>query len=146
MKSILLNNEDVTVADLTDSQRKKLSFERRPGRALPVPFFKKGTEFEGDFALHLVKTGQAAPSDEECRKACGLTEQQLAKLGRVNSAALVGITGEKDTAMFLAGAIEGYGPGSTDENPVYIKGPNWDAWHEAANEVTKESTKDPLNG
>ena len=141
MKAALLNDEDVTLSALPAGYQSKLSF--RPGNP-PVPYFKKGTEFEGDHALFLVRNGQASPSDEECRVACGLTPDQLRKVGLTHAAALAGIVGDKDRTMFLAGAITGYGPGSTEENPVYVKGPNWDAWQEAAGEVAAKVTQDPL--
>lgn len=141
MKAILLNDEDVTLKELPESYQAKLSF--RPGK-IPKPYFKKGTEFEGEHALFLVGNGQASPSDDECRVACGLTPGQLSKVSRTHAAALAGITGEKDMAMFMAGAITGYGPGTTDETPVYLKGPNWDAWQEATRDVVATVTKDTI--
>lgn len=144
MKAILLADEDVTLNDLPPEYVNKLGFVRRKGRQLPVAIFPKGTEFEGPHALHLVSTGQAMPSDDECKAACGMTPGQLARNSRAYSAAANGIGGEKDLAMFLAGAIDGYGPGSTDENPVYIHGPNWKAWQEAATEVAQSAKADTL--
>lgn len=37
----------------------------------------------------------------------------------------------EDQELFLTGVILGYAKGSSRANPIYIHGPNWDAWNDA---------------
>lgn len=142
MKAVLINDEEVTVAGMPEDLVKKLSFRRKPGKQFPSAYFARGTELEGEIALTLVRNGQATPADEECRVKCGMSADQIDKASRTNAAALAGIRGERDMAMFLAGAINGYAAGSTDADPKYVPGPNWDAWQAAENEVAQEQNSD----
>ena len=95
----------------------------------------KGTIVEGAEALLRVSTGQCTPFDEECVAAVGATQQQLEATQRQYLAASVGIKGKKDMELFMAGVIEGYGPKTTDENPVYLPGANYDAWQAAKDKL-----------
>lgn len=140
MKAALLNDEDATVQEMPAELIKKLAFRAVPGK-LPQPYYPRGTEFEGPMAVTLVRNGQAAPADAECRQACGMTEGQLEKASRTNAAALAGIRGERDMAMFLAGAINGYAPGTTDAEPKYVPGPNWEAWQAAERAVLSQDAE-----
>jgi hypothetical protein len=88
----------------------------------------KGTIIDGDEALLRVATGQCAPLDEECAVACGRSTAQLESTQRKYLAAERGIKGVKDTELFMAGIIEGYAEGTTDDKPVYLPGPNYAAW------------------
>lgn len=90
--------------------------------------YPKGTAFTGLHAVQLVKTGQANPDDEECAKAANMTEQQLSVKQRENLAAIAGIKGKEDHELFMAGVIEGYDAGTTDDSPIYIHGPNWELY------------------
>jgi len=91
----------------------------------------KGTVVEGAEALLRVRTGQAEPIDEECAAACGMTSAQLGATQRAYLAAMAGIRGKKDLDLFMAGVIDGYGPGTTDDAPVYKPGKNWQKWLDA---------------
>lgn len=91
----------------------------------------KGTVVEGDEALLRVKTGQAKPIDEECAKACGMTEAELARCHREYLSAMAGIRGKQDQELFMAGVIDGYEPGTTDEKPIYKPGKLWDKYQAA---------------
>lgn len=101
----------------------------------------KGTVVEGDEALLRVGTGQAAPIDEECAEACGMTPAQLKSTQRMYAAAMAGIRGKKDTELFMAGVIDGYDKGSTDDNPKYIPGKNWQAFQDAKAASEKEKSE-----
>ena len=129
MKAKLSLNQDADLSTMTDEYKVKLKFEKRGGKM--TAFYPLGTEFEGEHALALVLNGQADPSDEECTEAAGLKPDQLLVVQRKYLAASRGIKGKKDLEMFMAGAIEGYTPESTDDKVIYQKGPNWDAWQAA---------------
>lgn len=144
MKAILNLDQFADLDALPPEYQSKISFVLETGRETPSAIFPKGTIFEGAHALHLVKTGQASPADDECAAACGMNQAQITVNNRKYAAAMAGIKDKKDLAMFMAGAIEGYGPGTTDEKPVYVKGPNWEAWQAATAGVVAESVKDSL--
>ena len=91
----------------------------------------KGTVIEGEDALFRVKTGQCEPFDEECAVAVGMSPADIEARQRAYLAASVGIKGARDLELFMAGAIEGYAPGTTDGKPLYIHGPNWSACQKA---------------
>jgi hypothetical protein len=91
----------------------------------------RGTVVEGEEALLRVRTGQAKPIDEECAKACGLTAGELARCQREYMSAMAGIRGKKDQELFMAGVIDGYEPGTTDEKPIYKPGKLWDKYQAA---------------
>ncbi len=101
----------------------------------------KGAVVEGDEALLRVKTGQAAPIDEECAKACGMSTAELSARKREYLAASAGIKGKKDMELFMAGVIDGYLPGTTDEKPVYKPGENWAVFEAAKQEAKAEAEK-----
>jgi hypothetical protein len=91
----------------------------------------KGTVVDGDEALLRVRTGQAKPIDEECAAACGMTAGELSRCQREYMSAMAGIRGKKDQELFMAGVIEGYEPGTTDEKTIYKRGPLWDKYQAA---------------
>lgn len=142
MKAKLRLNQDADLDTVTDAYKVKLQFEKRHGKM--VAYYPKGTEFEGEHALALVLNGQADPSDAECAEAAGMKPEQLEVVQRKYLAASRGIKGKKDFEMFMAGAIEGYTPESTDEHVIYEKGPNWDAWQLAEQQAKAEITKDTI--
>lgn len=138
MKAALNLPHDADLTTIPDAYRPKLAFELRAGKM--VAHYPKGTEFEGDHALALIQNGQACPIDEEAAKACGMSPEQLQGKQREYLAAVKGIKGKKDMEMFLAGAIEGYEPGTS----TYIKGPQWDAWQAAESAATAAITADVI--
>jgi hypothetical protein len=101
------------------------------GREIVEWVIPAGTVVEGDEALLRVGTGQAAPIDDECAAACGMTSAQLDIAQRAYRAAMAGIRGKKDHELFMAGVIDGYAPGSTDEKPIYQPGKNYQKWLDA---------------
>jgi hypothetical protein len=98
----------------------------------------KGTVVEGEEALLRVSTGQAEPVDEECSKACGMTPAQLVVAQRNYMSAMAGIRGKKDHELFMAGVIDGYEPGSTDDKPIYKPGKLWDKYQAALKAKTED--------
>lgn len=142
MKAVLHLDQDADLTTITPEYQAKLAFRKERGKM--VAYFPKGCEFEGEHAIALVGTGQASPSDDECAVACGMTPEQI-KAKRINYAAdAAGVRGTKDREMFLAGAILGYAEGTTDEKPIYIKGPNWDAWQAAEQAEKAKAEKDVI--
>lgn len=126
MKAVLNLDQGADMSVLPPEYQDKIRFY--PDRSA---YFPKGTEFEGDHALELCKTGQASPADDECSKALGRSPAQQRIDARKYLAAVAGIKGAKDMELFMAGVIEGYDKGTTDEEPKYLPGPNWDKWQEA---------------
>jgi hypothetical protein len=118
---------------LPRSYREKVKPVTRPGATDISWIFPKGTVFDGDHAVFLVKTGQATPIDDECRQACGMTTEQLdtAQIGYVMDS--LGINDPKHRDMYAGGVILGF-----DKDGEFIPGPNWDAYQQAIKELEKE--------
>lgn len=137
MKAACLHDLSINIATAPESLSKPAVpvFEGEEVVAWIVP---KGTVLEGEQALIRVSHGQAEPVDEECAKACGLSSEQLSRAQRTNLGAERGIRGKKDHDLFMAGVIDGYAPGSTDEKPIYLPGKQWDRY-QAALKAKKEA-------
>ncbi len=60
-----------------------------------------------------------------------MTAGELARCQREYLSAMAGIRGKKDQDLFMAGVIDGYDKGTTDEKTVYKPGPKWDAYQAA---------------
>lgn len=131
-----------------------LNIENAPEfyRAVAQPVFKlgtfgkvmewvlpKGTIVEDPAeAVLRCQTGQAAPYDEECAVACGMTPAELIRAQRLCLCAMAGIRGKEDQDLFLAGVIDGYAPGTTDEKTIYKPGPKWDVYQAALAKKAEE--------
>lgn len=136
MKAIYLLDQSVNIHTAPNAWREKCKPVVNAAGNVNDWIIPKGTVIDGDEALLRVSTGQCAPFDDECAMACGQTARQLEATQRMYLAASKGIKGKKDIELFMAGIIEGYDKGTTDENPVYLPGPNWAAWQEAKTEIT----------
>lgn len=77
-------------------------------------------------AAFLVRTGQAAPGDDECAKAAGLSDEEIIRKQRLYRSAIAGIRGKEDLELFMADVILGY-----DKKMDYIPGPNWESYQAA---------------
>lgn len=130
MKAVLALDQFCDVSKVTEENRHKIKWvKERPNRIVAI--YPKGTEFEGEMAIQLCRTGQATPSDEECAKELGLTQAQIDSLQvdyRMNS---LGIHRKEDRELYRAGVILGY-----DKDLNYIPGPNWDAYMQAIEETS----------
>ncbi len=130
MKAACLHDLSINIANAPESLSKPAVpvFDGEEVVGWIVP---KGTVLEGEQALIRAMHGQAEPVDEECAKACGMSPEQLSRAQRSNLGAERGIRGKKDNDLFMAGVIDGYGPGSTDEKPIYLPGKNYQKWLDA---------------
>ena len=129
MKAKLVLDQFADVSALTDEQRTQIVF--KPGyRGRLDAVFPAGTEFSGEDALRLCKTGQAAPSDDECSKKLGWTAAQLAAAQTSYKMDTLGINRKEDRELYMAGVIAGY-----DEKLNYIPGQNWNAYNKAKTEA-----------
>lgn len=137
MKSTLVVDCEVNAVTLPEYLRPTMKWKRRSKDAKPEAYLPAGTMFDGPQALFLCRTGQAAAADQECVEALGMTPAEAAVAQRKHLAAAAGIKGQNDHELFMAGVIDGYGPGTTDTKPVYKPGKNWAAYAEALGE-TKE--------
>lgn len=136
MKSVLLNDEGADITTATDSQKKmikNIGTDKTPKHVYP-----KGTVFEGPQAIFLVKTGQAEPLDDECRKACGLDDAQRAVQQENYLMDLMGINKPEHRDMFRAGIILGF-----DSELNFIPGPNWDKFQEEKQKLAQEDEIEP---
>lgn len=125
MKSKLVLQQEADMATLFPGDADKIRFVKsRSGKAIAV--FPAGTEFDGDRALFLCKTGQASPSDEECAKELGLSQAQIDSLQMDYRMTDLGIHRKEDRELYRAGVITGY-----DSDLNYIPGPNWEAYQDA---------------
>lgn len=132
MKAKLVLDQFCDLSKVTEENRSKVRF--RPGKhGKADAIYPAGTEFEGEMAIALCRTGQAAPSDEECAVKLGLSPEQLAVLQVEYKMNSLGINRKEDRELYRAGVILGY-----DEKLNYIKGPNWAAYQEAIEEAETE--------
>ena len=138
MQAIYLLDQSVNIITAPNAWREKCRPVLNEAGEVSDWIIPKGTIVEGDEALLRVGTGQCSPFDEECVAAVGATQQQLEATQRQYLAASVGIKGKKDLELFMAGVIEGYGAGTTDEKPVYLPGANFDAWQAAKDALQKQ--------
>lgn len=135
MKARLNLDQFADITKVTEANRDKLKF--KPGRSsaggpVSIAYYPQGTEFEGDMALFLCRTGQASPSDDECAKALNLTQEQIESLRVEYTMNTLGINRKEDRALYRAGVILGY-----DEKLQYIKGPKWDEYQAAKEQASK---------
>lgn len=134
MKAAFLNDATCNIENAPDFYR-EVAVARFANGSDGTPLLEwvipKGTVVEGEEALRVVETGQAEPVDEECAKACGMTAGQLKRCQRNYLSAMAGIRGKGDHELFMAGVIDGYEPGTTDEKPIYKPGPKWDVYQAA---------------
>jgi hypothetical protein len=129
MKAILRLQQFADLDTATPENKAKMGFVRgktREGKPTAVAVYPAGTEFEGQMALQLVATGQAIPSDDECRKACGKTQDELNKLAQEYEMNVKGINDPAHRELYKAGVITGY-----DKDGKFMPGPMWEAYHEA---------------
>lgn len=141
MQAIYLLDQSVNIHTAPNAWRNKCKPVVNAAGDVTEWIIPKGTVIDGDEALLRVSTGQCAPFDDACAKACGQTSGQLDATQRKYLAAERGIKGKKDHELFMAGVIEGYDKGTTDENPIYLPGPNWSAWEQAKTEIKTEKSE-----
>jgi hypothetical protein len=91
---------------------------RDNGPGKPETRLEIGHIHERHDAYLLVHAGMAVPEDDECRKACGMTDAQIAEVVKAQNAVSKGIAPE-DYDKFHRGEILGY-----NEDGSYIPGPN----------------------
>lgn len=133
MKAALVLDQFADTSLLTDEQRTQIKFKPM-GKGKFDAVFPAGTIFEGDDAIRMCKTGQAAPYDEECAKEVGFSAAKLKSLQLEYKMNTLGINNKNDRELYRAGVILGY-----DSKLEYLRGPNWDAYNNAKQESeTKE--------
>lgn len=135
MKAVYLLDQSVNIHSAPDAWRSQCKPVVDKSGNVTDWIIPKGAVIEGNEALLRVQTGQCAPFDDECADAVGMNKQELASVQRKYLAASRGINDEKDLALFMAGVIEGYEPGTTDEAPIYKPGPNYANWVKAKEEA-----------
>lgn len=128
MKAVLALDQFCDVSKVTEENRHKIKWVKERSNRL-VAIYPKGTEFEGEMAIQLCRTGQATPSDEECAKELGLSSAQIESLQIEYKMDTLGINRKEDRELYRAGVILGY-----DKDLNYIHGPNWDAYMQAIQE------------
>lgn len=137
MKSRLVLDQDADVTTATEAYRKKIRYVARDGRKGPVAIYPKDTEFDGEHAVLLVKTGQAVPVDDECRKACGMSADQIDAQQVNYQMDSIGIHDPEAREMYRGGIISGIDP----ETGEYIPGPAWESYHAAIKALEDEDEK-----
>lgn len=137
MKAVYLHDFSVNIKTTTDEYKAVAVPVLDKSGAIKDWLVPKGTVIEGNDALLRVACGMAAPFDEECANACGLTPTQLKQKQRECLSAMAGIRGEKDYELFMAEVIDGYDlERTTPTETVYKPGKNW-ARYQAAIEARK---------
>ena len=134
MKAALVLDQFADTSMLTDEQRAQIKFKPAGkdgnGKTVFDAVFPAGTIFDGDDAVRMCRTGQAAPYDEDCAKEVGMSEAKLKSLQIEYKMNTLGINNKNDRELFRAGVIAGY-----DSKLDYIPGPNWDAYNKAKTEA-----------
>lgn len=133
MRARLLLDQFADESQLTEAQRALVTWKHCPRHRQPVAIFPKGAEFDGPQALALCRTGQAAPSDDECAKALGMTAEQMEQRQIEYRMDNLGINNPEDRKLYRAGVILGY-----DENLRYIRGPKWHEYQKAKQQVEED--------
>ena len=128
MKSRLVLDQYCNPANVTEAMRPKMLFKPHPKTKQPEAYFPAGTEFEGEQAVFLCRTGQAEPSDDECGDAINATPAERERAQRNYVMNTLGINRKEDRELYEAGVIVGYDP---KKDMAYIPGPNWDAYQAA---------------
>lgn len=78
-----------------------------------------GTVYDHPKAYELVQNGDGIPADDECREACGLTDEQIAHAIRQKDAVAAAIHPD-DYPAYFRGELLGYNPDGS-----WIPGPNY---------------------
>ena len=121
MKAKLVLDHGCNPANAPQQLRSSIKFRNRGG-GKRSPYFPAGTEFEGEQALALCRTGQAAPADKECADALGLSDPELERLQKNYEMESKGITTDEDKALYLTEVISGFKDGE------YVPGPRWEEY------------------
>lgn len=128
MKCVFVVNVDVDPAKLSAAAKLKVKFRINTvkGKLSSIPYFPAGTEYEHPNAAFFCQAGSAAPADDECLQACGMTEDELAAVQRLYKITAAGIEGKDDIELWDAGVIIGY-----RQDGSYEPGPNWEEFMKA---------------
>ena len=106
----------------------KASIRWRDVRGVMVPYYPKGTAFEGEQAVFLCQTGQASPADEETAKAVNMPPEVAKAVALKYEMADKGILPDHHD-LYAAGVMVGY-----NDDGTMKPGPNWAAYQEALDE------------
>lgn len=139
MKCVFVIPVDVNPRNVPESQKNLIQFRFNTvgtsPQKKPIPYFPAGTVYEMPDAWKHCQTGTAAPGDEDCRVAAGMTEADLKAAQRIQKIAAAGIV-EADIELFDAGVITGY-----EMNGDYKPGPNYASYMAAQKlEEAKQTT------
>lgn len=137
MKCMFIRQVDVDTTTMSEAQKKlvKVRMNKVNGVLQPIPIFEVGTVYEFPDAPIHCRNGHAAPLDDECTKATGMTDKELAAARHIQKRAAAGIRPE-DYPLFDAGVITGY----VFETGDYVPGPNWEAWKKAQEAEASQPT------
>jgi hypothetical protein len=130
MKAKLVITHEADMSTMSEEMKAKVRFAKNSAGGKPIAIFPAGTEFEGVHALALCRNGQAAPSDEECANALGLSPAQLDSLQVGYKMDTLGIHKPEDRDLYRAGVISGF-----DKDGNYKPGVNWDEYNKAKSAV-----------
>lgn len=126
MKAKLVITHEADMSTMSEEMKAKVRFAKNGESGKPIAIFPAGTEFEGDHAITLCKNGQAAPSDQECADALGMSSEKLLSLQVGYKMDTLGIHKTEDRELYRAGVISGF-----DANGNYKPGVNWDEYNKA---------------
>lgn len=131
MQCLFIVDVDVDPSAMPDSEKGKIRWRKNKvaGRETMIPYFPAGTAYNHPTAWKMCRAGNAAPGDEECRAACGMTDEQLAYAQKAYKRNAAGIRPE-DFELFDSGVILGY-LGNGDYKP----GPQWASYMAAKAEA-----------
>lgn len=136
MKAMFLSDQFANLGQVTEQQRAWITprDEMVNGEKKTSWVYAKGQVVDGPLALQIVRTGQGAPVDDECAKACGLSDEQLMSVQVEYEMTMKGIDNDEERALYRAGVISGF-----DDKHELVPGPNWDKYQEALKK--KEATE-----
>lgn len=137
MKAAFLLDQWADLSTASAQMAAGVQWKREPGRSDLSAYYPKGMIVDGDAAVLLCRTGQAAPVDDECVQALGMDASQLDEAQLKYRMAVLGIHTKNDQDLYRAGVIVGYKSGP-DGEPVYDPGPHWEAYQQALKKAEDE--------
>ena len=128
MKAKFTIEQDANYVTCPEEYKSSLRLAKRENNGVEVLVWTWPVDavVSGDLAIQIVMNGQGIPIDEECRKACGLDDAELAHRQLEYEMTNKGIHNKEDREMYRDGVILGY-----DVKGNYIPGPAWDEYQKA---------------
>lgn len=134
MKAKFTIEQDANYVTCPEEYKPSLRLAKRENNGVEVLVWTWPVDcvVNGDLAIQIVMNGQGVPVDEECRIACGLDDESLAKRQLEYEMTNKGVNNANDREMYRLGVITGY-----DSQGNYIPGPAWEEYQKTKQEIAE---------